>query len=516
MTQISQTSIFSRQIFCIILLCFFVHRCVRYLTSELPAFGSGLKRLPGPCSTLPYIGRVHDVDRMHAWNAMKKFSDEYNGLFSCTLGGETHIWIAREDVAQDLLCNNAAISSSRADLGAYPGKDHLIRQRKFAHAIMTRNVTNKFDGHLGLETKRLMHELISNPGNYHDLIHLFCARVSSRFAYGSEGSAPEHVVNANQFLGQLGPSGPVTNLVPFLRFLPEWLVHDKRAVRLRQEAEEKLWQGMFDRTKEEYKRSGQLKTYVSASLEMRESGEEGKLLFENEKEAMFAVGMLCTVGIFTIAAPATLFIMAMVLHPEWQKKVRDQIDEVAGDELLDLKHSPRLPILRAAIKECVRWKSTVPLGKWSIFTEDYSYDGYHFPKGAVVHILDIAMSQDPQRYEDPSIYNPDRWLNETSPNYKSPLTNYPRLKGHHVFGRGKRACPGQDLAEAELIVLCGNLLKFFILDPTSDQKGDPIWPDPNKWATDVIGGPLPFECEIRPRDAAMLDMVEKMYRDGFT
>ena len=72
--------------------------------------------------------------------------------------------------------------------------------------------------------------------------------------------------------------------------------------------------------------------------------------------------MMCTVAMDTIAGPLTLFIITMVLHPEWQQKVREQIDEVTGNEILDLKHSPQLPILRAAIKECLRWKSTVPLG----------------------------------------------------------------------------------------------------------------------------------------------------------
>lgn len=57
---------------------------------------------------------------------MHKFSKQYGGLFSCTLGGETHIWVAREDVAQDLLVKHADLSSSRGDLGAYPGvtEDH--------------------------------------------------------------------------------------------------------------------------------------------------------------------------------------------------------------------------------------------------------------------------------------------------------------------------------------------------------------------------------------------------------
>jgi cytochrome P450 len=147
---------------------------------------------------------------------------------------------------------------------------------------------------------------------------------------------------------------------------------------------------------------------------------------------------------------------------------------------------------------------------------DYSYDGYHFPKGAVVHVLDIAMAQDPERYVDPETYNPGRWLDESSPNFKAPLTEHPRLKGHHIFGRGKRACPGQDLAEAELFVFCGNLLKFFTLSPALDGKGEPVWPDPDKWTTAVIGGPLPFDCRIEIRDMQKQELVEKMHAEAFT
>lgn len=80
----------------------------------------GLKAIPKPRSTLPYLGRIHDVDRFAPWRAMKKFNDRYDGLFQCILGGENHIWVGREDIAYDLLCKNAAICSARGDLGAYP------------------------------------------------------------------------------------------------------------------------------------------------------------------------------------------------------------------------------------------------------------------------------------------------------------------------------------------------------------------------------------------------------------
>ena len=362
-------------IICIAIVGYLGYRCFLYFTSELPPLGSGLKRLPGPTSTLPYLGRIHDVDRMQAWNAMKKFSDEYDGLFACTLGGETHIWIAKEDLAQDLLVNNAAISSSRADLGSYPGvteghkylpllgyTETFNRQRKFAHSVMTRCAINKFYGHINLETKRLMHDLATTPNNWWHAIHLHCARVSSNLAYGATDRAHDHVTNADKFLGQIGPSGPVANLMPFLAHFPEWLVPGKSDVRKRQEDEAELWHDLFKKAKDNTTPVGTINTYTGASTAARVSGESKRVLFESEEEAQCAVGMLCTVGVFTVAGPATLFVMAMILHPEWQEKVREQIDEVVRDGMVDLHHSPRLPILRAAIKECLRWKSTVPLG----------------------------------------------------------------------------------------------------------------------------------------------------------
>jgi hypothetical protein len=227
--------------------------------------------------------------------------------------------------------------------------------------MMTRNANNRFYGYIGLEMKRLMHELCEKPADFYDLTHLFCARVSSRLAYGNDDRAGEHATNAEVFISQLGPSGPVPNLIPFLRHLPEWLVPGQCGVNVRQEKEAELWKTLFDESKASDK---DIQSYTSASLSLKELGSDTRLFFSNEKEAVCAVGMLCTVAIFTIGGPAILFIMSMILHPEWQEKVRAQIDEVVGDsEMVDLKHSPQFPILRAAIKECIRWKSTVPLGE---------------------------------------------------------------------------------------------------------------------------------------------------------
>lgn len=68
-----------------LVISYILYRSIRYLASELPPLRSGLKRLPGPISTLPYLGRIHDVDRMRPWIAINKFSDQYNSLFALIL-----------------------------------------------------------------------------------------------------------------------------------------------------------------------------------------------------------------------------------------------------------------------------------------------------------------------------------------------------------------------------------------------------------------------------------------------
>jgi hypothetical protein len=96
--------------------------------------------MPGPMSTVPYIGRIHDVDPNAPWFAMKKFCDEYNGIFRSTICGEMHIWIGDADIGYDLLCKKARIYSSRPMVPAVPGSDSqgqylplLAHDGKFHH-----------------------------------------------------------------------------------------------------------------------------------------------------------------------------------------------------------------------------------------------------------------------------------------------------------------------------------------------------------------------------------------------
>ena len=56
------------------------------------------------------------------------------------------------------------------------------------------------------------------------------------------------------------------------------------------------------------------------------------------------------------------FVIACLLHPEAQKKARDEIDAIVGRERFPaFEDRSRLPFVDAMCKEVVRWRPVLPL-----------------------------------------------------------------------------------------------------------------------------------------------------------
>ena len=241
--------------------------------------------------------------------------------------------------------------------------DHWRAQRKFAHTVLTQSFNQKYYGYVTHEAKRYLYKLLTDPKDNFALTDRYCGRITARLAYGHPDSAAAHCKNAGEFIPQISPSGPITNLLPMLGSLPEWMNPSIRAVRVRREKEAKLWKGLMKQVREEMDQGIAPVSYARTYFERKEAEKGSRAFNFDDHEAAYAVGMLCTVAIFTIGGPLYCFILAMVLHPEVQEKVRQEIDTVVGDRIVELSDSPNLPYLRAAIKECFRWRPPVPLGK---------------------------------------------------------------------------------------------------------------------------------------------------------
>ncbi|KAF7342910.1 Cytochrome P450 [Mycena sanguinolenta] len=84
---------------------------------------------------------------------------------------------------------------------------------------------------------------------------------------------------------------------------------------------------------------------------------------EDEEQLKGAAANIFAAGELTTWSALTIFVIAMVLHPESQAKAQKEIDLVVGDmrlpEFLDREH---LPFVEGILQETLRWLPSVPMG----------------------------------------------------------------------------------------------------------------------------------------------------------
>lgn len=240
-----------------------------------------------------------------------------------------------------------------------------------------------FHGYPALEAKRMLAELLDEPDQYNHIMESFISRVTCRLAWGHSEGSDELKQRARELLIGVSPTGSLSNKLPFLMALPDWLSPPKAWERRRATTERTWFQIMQDQVVEDMK-TGQaapswMKTFLDAP---------SKWGFKYDAEGAYAVGMHGIAGALTIAAPIQTFCLAMVHYPQFLPMLHEEIDRVCGDRPPLPEDRPNMPFLRAIIRECIRWRPPVPTGIPHYLTQDDEYNGYHIPKGSTIHPLE--------------------------------------------------------------------------------------------------------------------------------
>lgn len=341
-----------------------------------------------------------------------------------------------------------------------------------------------------LEAVRLLFELMTDTSRYNVALESFVARITCRLAWGTSTPSDELKQRARELLIGVSPTGALGNKLPFLMSLPEKIFAPK------------AWEARRSRT--EHKFFEDMQKEVSATLQAAKQGSnvsapalppsppkqswmrtfiENKAAwgFASDYEGATAVGMHGIAGALTIAAPMQSFCLALTHHPEFQPMLHEEIDRVLGDRMPKFTDMPDMPVLRAFIRETLRWRPPVPSGIPHELTQDDVYEGYHIPKGSVIHPFEWAISRDPEVFLDPEAWNPMRWLDEKYPTFQAPLSKFPTITSYSQFGYGRRTCQGMGVTEADLFVGIGSVAWLFSIHPqgedaTPDVKHIPAQP----------------------------------------
>jgi retinoid hydroxylase len=162
------------------------------------------------------------------------------------------------------------------------------------------------------------------------------------------------------------------------------------------------------------------------------------------------------IGFLFAAHETTSSLMNWILfelgnRPEWRQKLRDEQQQVVGNEPLKLQHLRQLTQMINVLKEGERLyppAHAIP----RVVLEDIEYAGYTIPAGWYVLIFPRLTHLSPEIYAEPELFDPDRFAPPREEDKKQPFS----LIG---FGGGAHGCIGLEFAQMEMKVILSTLLQ---------------------------------------------------------
>ncbi|KAJ7331625.1 hypothetical protein OS493_019213 [Desmophyllum pertusum] len=167
-------------------------------------------------------------------------------------------------------------------------------------------------------------------------------------------------------------------------------------------------------------------------------------------------------GYETTSTTLKWIIAFLVNYPKYQEDIQRQLDDVLGDRSPSLDDRPHLPLIQATIIETLRLGNTVPLAAPHVALTDTTLCGYRVPKGTVVIADTESVHLDPKCWENPSVFNPYRHIDDDSKLVTNQGNFYP-------FGAGRRVCAGEALARVELFLFVSWMLRKFTFVSEEDS-----------------------------------------------
>jgi cytochrome P450 family 78 subfamily A len=200
-------------------------------------------------------------------------------------------------------------------------------------------------------------------------------------------------------------------------------------------------------------------------------------------------------GTDTVAVLIEWVLARLVLHPDAQRKVHEELDRVVGPpgRAVTESDAASLVYLHAVIKEVLRLHPPGPLLSWArLATSDVHVGGHLVPAGTTAMVNMWAITHDDKVWADPMAFKPERFLVDHAA-AADVMGSDLRLA---PFGSGRRVCPGKSLAMATVGFWVATLLHEYEWLPASAVDLSEVL----RLSCEMAA---PLEARIRPRHAAV-------------
>eukprot|EP00058_Branchiostoma_floridae_P010007 XP_002595495.1 hypothetical protein BRAFLDRAFT_57483 [Branchiostoma floridae] len=253
------------------------------------------------------------------------------------------------------------------------------------------------------------------------------------------------------------------NILPFLQYV---LDSGSKVIKISQrlinfaQAKIKEHQQTFD--------PNDIRDFIDSYLLEMQAQDQSDTTFTEEQLVMTVLDLFVA-GTETTTTTLRWASLLMLVYPDIQQKVHEEIDSVLGQgQTPSMSHRDQLPYTQAVLTEVSRFATIVPLNVPHTTSEDTTLNGYHIPKQTIVIPSIWSVHHDEKLFPQHDKFDPTRFLDEKG-QYK---------KDDHVmpFSAGPRICLGEQLARMELFLFFTSLMQHFTFKipegaPTPSLKG---------------------------------------------
>ncbi|XP_061356517.1 cytochrome P450 71A1-like isoform X1 [Gastrolobium bilobum] len=440
---------------------------------------------PGPPG-LPLIGNLHQLDNSAPHRSLSQLSKRYGPLMSLRLGSVPTLVVSSAKMATQVLKTHDLIFASRPsflgprilsynflDLGFTPYSPYWREMKKLSilHLFSSHRVQSfrpiREDEVAQMIQKLSEYDASHKVVNLTEILMSFTCTSISRIAFGKKYSYEyDEVVELGSHRRSrlqvlLNEAQAMMTEFYFSDYFPlmGW-VDRVRGILWRLDKTFKELDVFYERVIHDHMDPTRHKTndqdvtdIIDIFLQMIN---DHSFSFDLTLDHIKAVLMnIFTAGTDPSSAAIVWAMTALLRNPDVMKKVQGEIRDLFGDkDFVNEDDIERLPYLKAVVKETLRLFPPSPLLLPRETMERCTIDGYEIQAKTLVYVNAWAIARDPENWEDPEKFYPERFLGSSID-----------LKGKDFevipFGAGRRMCPAKHMAVVTVELSLANLLHSF-------------------------------------------------------
>lgn len=324
----------------------------------------------------------------------------------------------------------------------------------------------------------------------------------------------DYIATQHEWVHLLDPNAtPPVDIFPFLTWIPAMYATWKRRAQNARKGLFLAYSALVDhahQSRQDDANNPRFESLVERLLRENQSPSEVKEPILSKRDIKFIAGGVLDGAFDTSYHTSLNLLKTFAAHPAIQKRVQHELDEAwyvpnfegrnclrrpktieprktsgktkrmftdssttnrghdtGVPELIDLG---KLPYLHCCVLEVLRWRPTTPMALARRVVSNDDFLGYRIPKDATAMINVWAIQHDPEAYDHPDEYDPERFVRNPLGTKPDEVDTDQGRMPLYVFGAGRRACPGEQFAMNAIKFAFAQLLRSYNI--VADEEMD--------------------------------------------